>query len=184
MLIAQQLLDNSLCQLACQRIRIRSAQALEGSSDKNLIQRDLLLFSHIHAVHTLGKCTRVSQEVERTSQHRGCSRQERILAKVSNASRTFARGSDDVASSLKRFMSQFGECFVAPTFLADSKSVHIFEASQSKAIIAWSKDCRRRLRCRTAAPVRARSIHVADPWGADGQSRPEGEESIGKGYDD
>ena len=38
MLIAQQLLENSLRQLACQRIRLRSAQALGGYS----IQRDLL----------------------------------------------------------------------------------------------------------------------------------------------
>ena len=91
-------------------------------------------------------------------------KQEQILAKVSNALRTFARGSDDVASSLKRFVSQFGESLVVPTFLADSKSVHIFDALQSKAGIAWSKNHRRRLRRSTAAPVRARPIHVADPW--------------------
>merc|ERR1712187_1040175 len=64
-------------------------------------------------------------------------KQERILAMVSNALRTFARGSDDVASSLKRFVCQFGESLVVPTFLADSKSVHIFDALQSKAGIAW-----------------------------------------------
>merc|ERR1711933_220905 len=66
-------------------------------------------------------------------------KQERVLAKVSSALRTFARGSDDVASSLKRFVSQFGESLVVPTFLADSKSVHIFDALQPKAGIAWSK---------------------------------------------
>merc|ERR1712113_765372 len=99
-LVAQQLLDvdSSLRQPACQRVRVLSAQALEGFSDKCLMQRDLLLFSRVRAVRALGKCARVLQEVECASQQRGCSRQERVLAKVSSASRT----SDDVASSLKR----------------------------------------------------------------------------------
>ena len=71
-------------------------------------------------------------------------KQEQILAMVSNALRTFARGSDDVASSLKRFVSQFGESLVVPTFLADSKSVHIISPkrrSPGQALLGQLLSC-------------------------------------------